>query len=212
MRQLKFRLWHTSEYPVVELRNTMAYQPNLSLDGAYDAHMHGNGVMMEFTGQTDMDGKDVYEGDIIETRHEDKMELKGFGLVYNEIAFRDGCFGLIGEVTSEHACFAQIGEIKDARVVGNIFQNPELVGYMADPEELKRWDDKRFAHIPDVEPVVSGNLTNWFEYEGAFRQLQKADGFIPESIESTDWKSLREDFFNNGESVKYAFQTFFYEE
>ncbi|AUD00967.1 hypothetical protein [Spirosoma pollinicola] len=66
--------------------------------------------------------------------------------------------------------------------------------------------------MADVVPVIKKNITNWLEYRDAFIALQQADNFIEGSINNTDWKSLREDYFAEGKSVKEAFQEFFYEQ
>lgn len=79
----------------------------------------------QFTGLTDKNGKEIFEGDILHSMYEDKAEPSGVGHIYNEVAFRDGAFGWIGEITNDFFPFDG-SEIKE-EVIGNIHDNPELL-------------------------------------------------------------------------------------
>ena len=74
----------------------------------------------------DMDGNDVYAGDIIETIYEDKMEEEGYGVIRNLIDFREGAFKWLGESTGKWHELIEY-DMKEAKVVGNVFENPELL-------------------------------------------------------------------------------------
>lgn len=83
-------------------------------------------TVSQFTGLTDRNGKDIYEGDILETKYEDKCEEGGFGIARNGVSFKIGCFGTIGEITREFLPFSDY-PIKDEYIIGNIHDNPELL-------------------------------------------------------------------------------------
>ncbi|WP_051290803.1 YopX family protein [Dysgonomonas capnocytophagoides] len=80
----------------------------------------------QFTGLVDRNGKEVYEGDILETKYEDRCEESGFGIARNGVSFKIGCFGTIGEITREFLPFSDY-PIKDEYIIGNIHENPELL-------------------------------------------------------------------------------------
>lgn len=83
-------------------------------------------TVSQFTGLTDRNGKEVYEGDILETKYEDRCEESGFGIARNGVYFKIGCFGTIGEITREFLPFSDY-PIKDEYIIGNIHDNPELI-------------------------------------------------------------------------------------
>ena len=80
----------------------------------------------QFTGLTDKNGKEIFEGDILYTKFEDKNEEKGYYEVYNEVSFQFGAYGFIGEITGEFLPFS-IYPIEKEIVIGNIHDNPELL-------------------------------------------------------------------------------------
>jgi len=85
----------------------------------------------QFTGLTDKNGKRIFEGDIIRTK-----EFCIKGTLYNdhnyEVVFRNGCFMLSKKrrVTHGVGVWQGIGE-----VIGNIHENPELIGNKEGGEE-----------------------------------------------------------------------------
>lgn len=79
----------------------------------------------QFTGLTDKSEKEIFEGDILHSVYQDKAEPSGVGHIYNEVAFREGAFGWIGEITNDFFPFDG-SEIKEG-VIGNIHDNPELL-------------------------------------------------------------------------------------
>ena len=73
-------------------------------------------ILMQFTGLHDKNGKEIYEGDLIELDIEDG--LNKFGIV----KFEDGCFG----VNSRAATLAYLTAC-GSKIIGNIHENPELL-------------------------------------------------------------------------------------
>ena len=99
-REIKFR-----DYELVE--NVMRY---FTLD-TYDREEHDCfGNIMQFTGLTDKNGKEVYEGDILDSKC--------------AVSFNDGMFGIF----DKHNYMGLNSYMSKFReVIGNIYENPELL-------------------------------------------------------------------------------------
>ena len=74
----------------------------------------------QFTGLRDINGKDIYEGDILEVDYADEES-------YLEVRFVRGVFAFLwnGDLDDEFPCNAPTHEW--AKVIGNIYDNPELL-------------------------------------------------------------------------------------
>lgn len=73
----------------------------------------------QYTGLTDADGREIYEGDIV------RCEEFVYEVVYEPHRFAS--FGLRRDADVYMHYFGEAMESKDCRVIGNIHDNPELL-------------------------------------------------------------------------------------
>lgn len=76
---------------------------------------------MQYTGLKDMDGTEIYEGDIVEFI----TERKEVRIFRSEVAWEEDCF-LVKEGVDYYDTPLS-GMTKDMIVIGNIYENPELL-------------------------------------------------------------------------------------
>ena len=131
---IKFRAWDKIQNKMllpdnIEFINGQAYWAEASTDGngsySNDGKVDGIGALLEggigalfeleqFTGLKDMNGKEIYEGDILENRK------------YRSIVkFTNGKF--LADVVGTISRFDLIGETHGSKVIGNVHENPELL-------------------------------------------------------------------------------------
>ncbi|MBO9166463.1 MULTISPECIES: YopX family protein [Lactiplantibacillus] len=118
---IKFRAWDKVQKVMMVPRDMQTdsdgnifYVEARSLDGEYDEGDLDVFELEQFTGLTDVNGKDIYEGDILENRK------------YRSIVkFARGKF--LADVVGVISRFDLIGEIHGSKVIGNVHANPELL-------------------------------------------------------------------------------------
>ena len=79
-------------------------------------------AVMQFTGLKDRNGKEIYEADVIQTK-----EFKWLVEPINSLD-RDGqVYGLMVSINGNGECFPIDKGILEGIVIGNIYENPELL-------------------------------------------------------------------------------------
>lgn len=114
-RVIKFRVWdiHTGNWAENEaLQEIDGINLSTINLGWFRAD---NFIIQQFTGLLDKNGREIYEGDII--------EIVGSAIIHNnqkifEVTFNNGRF--------EPYCYLQ-KSCAETKVIGNIFENPELL-------------------------------------------------------------------------------------
>ena len=106
MRTIKFRAWKQSQKTMFYPKKTIhpIDLPQVMLEKEND-------ILMQFTGLKDKNGKEIYEGDIV--------EYETFDTIIGVVEWCAGSYLLNGE---------EMYLDKDIyKIIGNIYENPELL-------------------------------------------------------------------------------------
>ena len=110
MREIKFRAWKKSQkqmfYPTRAIHIIDLPQVMLSKD---------EDVIMQFTGLFDKQGKEIYEGDILDCGQDPNAEV-----------WWDEELGQFS-ISTYHATLSLCDNLRNAKIKGNKYENPELL-------------------------------------------------------------------------------------
>lgn len=147
MREIKFRAWDKKKKILLNRENANKYDTSSEYYSTYfgilcglleDIQEENRIVLMQYTGLKDKNGKEIYEGDIVRVKYnrlcyaeeypkelrEKFMNSGNFEVIYKEEDSLDGGFGgfyFRGD-SSPHINYCKRGE-----VIGNIYENPEVL-------------------------------------------------------------------------------------
>jgi len=128
-REIKFRVWNKST-------NKWVHGPNeeVNLFGEcilLGGFMRGVGILelndceiLQYTGLKDVNGKEVYEGDIIKIYVSDDPEDLQWEL--GSVTYKECCFWLDNKSPQMLYDFIEDDRLM-IEIVGNIFENPDLI-------------------------------------------------------------------------------------
>ena len=114
-REFEFRAWLTKYNKMVNIYSWNIWQEYF-MCSEYDSEFYLDETpIMQYTGLKDMREKEIYEGDIL---------FESSGEEYFKVVFEDGSFRL----ESEEYSLLLKDYVHICEVVGNIYENPELLG------------------------------------------------------------------------------------
>lgn len=119
-REIKFRCWdkwNSCWYDLEEEVLEFSHTGFINECRLYDMN-NERFILMQFTGLKDKTGKEIYEGDILESR----------GLPYHDVIFRKGCFYLRNDTKDvEWSKSFDAVFFPHYKIIGNVYENPELL-------------------------------------------------------------------------------------
>ncbi len=142
-RVIKFRAWNKEESRMIDLNGFEIAFKGLQKEGEVTyAIEQGNLYMydaddveiMQFTGLTDKNGVEIYEGDILalvfhDEFHNDSVSIEDGEHYCNVNVHWDGDgYWMFSENNSAWYFPQSLNECATYAVIGNIHQNPELIG------------------------------------------------------------------------------------
>ncbi len=112
MRKIKFRAWDKKNKKFVNGKDVSEDRiPTKSTKQGFK--LMTSFVLMQYTGLKDKNGKEIYEGDIVNYH---KSDIEG-----NVVTFKYGMFYLINDSLHHYFCSGNL------EVIGNIYENKELL-------------------------------------------------------------------------------------
>lgn len=134
MREIIFRAWHKKERKMYKVDEICFECDKVKLKGLKITKEEkipmADVQLMQYTNLKDQNGRKIYEGDILNL--EDEYE----GDIRTRVVFYNGAFGTLDIRSSIHVPepLANIiddknatHQLKDDAVIGNIYENPELL-------------------------------------------------------------------------------------
>ena len=139
MREIKFRCWDTENKQMLKVQELdfedTFYGGRLSIrvDMYNDYFDMEDMILMQYTGLKDKNGKEIYEGDIAKiTEKKNILKHKVIPMkpIIAEISWSEEYLAYILITTSVKDAFENLAdylEEYDIEVIGNIYDNPELL-------------------------------------------------------------------------------------
>lgn len=128
MREVKFRIWDGIKLIYQDDINYIDFRSGFA--SVFDEYNYvdncSKGIdidnIMQYTGLKDIEGKEIYEGDIVEKEFVDFSNRDKF---IGIIKFIDGCWCVENE--NKRRAYFLFNETDINSVIGNIYENPELL-------------------------------------------------------------------------------------
>ena len=119
MKEIKFRAWNILTKTMIDLKKVTRFALNIDTDGLF---IPFSGMpVMQFTGLQDSEGKDIYEGDVVEKESE-------FGPIRRKVIwYQETCQFQLQSINTNR-CFTLCPEVlEQIKIIGNIYENSEIL-------------------------------------------------------------------------------------
>lgn len=121
MREIKFRAWNIVTNTMIDLKAITPLVFEIDTDGLFIPFSDGL-PLMQYTGLKDHEGVEIYEGDIMEmVVHDERFSLVCFWGADASFSLRRISNGSLYAVRFSGSA------VKSKKVIGNIYENPELL-------------------------------------------------------------------------------------
>lgn len=122
-REIKFRAWDKKEKKMYyDVQNTYDFMINNGgcfEESFKDVLEYDNYVVMQYTNNKDITGKEIYEGDIVET-------TRALNHIVGVVVMIKGCWYIQDGEDSYYKLIPRFGKVEN-KVIGNIYENKELL-------------------------------------------------------------------------------------
>lgn len=128
MRRLKFRAWETigrEMHSFDTLMRTIYAETNMNIFNDDSI------ILMQYTGLKDENGKEIYDGDILQFRNASGMDDSICHVVWNEDRFS---WFIENDESNIYDELYNITAPADIKIIGNKYENPELLNSESAPK------------------------------------------------------------------------------
>ena len=126
MREPKFRIWNQSNKKYLSFPEAFLGVKTQEKEKVTLAPVFENDIIEQYTGLKDKNGKEIYEGDIIEVETcIDEEEITTYEVYWDEGTLEYALKTIKG--VNYDSCIGELSQ-SATNVIGNIHENPELLG------------------------------------------------------------------------------------
>lgn len=126
-REIKFRAWDVDNKEMSHIQDDEIY-----VDGNGDLIHPARYILMQYTGVRDKNGKEIYEGDILQHKmhypvdFQDRNPHLRYDYIGTGVEWEDG-FWFIDRRNPKNETLLTRSRASEWEVIGNIYENPDLL-------------------------------------------------------------------------------------